>query len=76
MGKHVNLRTVDKAGLLRRYAALRGLTMEQAERTARDWTRSELRSVVEAGEDEHTTGGTHAARDLKGQTTTAYGYTR
>lgn len=77
MGKHVDLETVNRRGLLRRYAALRGITLEQAERTTRTWSRSEFRDILETSEavELEEPGGAHA-RWTGGQTTTVQGLTR
>lgn len=52
MGKRTNYTSVSRSGLLRRYAALRGVTVEAAERMTRDWSRTEFREVLESRERE------------------------
>lgn len=76
MGKHVNTRSVDRGGLVRRYATLRGITTEHAEKATRQWSRTELRDILEMAEREDSTVVGRHARWVRGQTTTVEGLTR
>lgn len=48
MGKHTNYASVDRAGLVRRYAELRGYSHVRAAAVTQQWTRTELRECVES----------------------------
>lgn len=77
MGKHVDLSTVSRAGLLRRYAKLRGVTVESAERMTRNWSRTEFREVLESREGAESTYEPRHRREAPlGRTTTVQGITR
>lgn len=75
MGKRTNHRTVNRRGLVSRYAALRGVSHARAEQMTRTWDRTELRECVERIEREERPYEPRRARSMKGQLTTVGAYT-
>lgn len=75
MGKHTNTTAVNRAGLLRRYATLRGVSIPSAERMTRDWSRTELRECVERIEREERPVPGRRVRSLVGRVETVSAFT-
>lgn len=75
MGKHVNLETVNRRGLVARYARLRGITHPQADQFTRNWNRSDLRHTIERLEADERPYAGRRTRSTSGQLTTITGYT-
>ena len=75
MGKHVDLTTVNRAGLVRRYAALRGISTQDADRRTRDWSRTEFREVLEASESDEIAYRPRRVRTIPSRITSITGYT-
>lgn len=75
MGKHVDLSTVNRAGLVKRYAALRGISTQDADRRTRDWSRTEFREVLEACEAEERLYAPRRLRTIPSRITSITGYT-
>lgn len=73
MGQRTNPLSVNRRGLVQRYADLRGVTYERANQLTRDWPRSDLREVIERAETEERP---YRGRRLKSteQTTRIGGY--
>lgn len=79
MAKHVNTLAVNRTGLVRRYARLRGVSPASAEAMTRDWSRTDLRETVERIENEETAVGAYVGLRqswLAGRTTSVQGITR